>query len=70
MSLPIDDDVIALDIRLKELQSKFDRAMRRDSDVTRLKEMYIEIKELECYLNVMDWQPPTYRANMFSSEPS
>lgn len=54
MPLPI-DDVTTLDIRLKELRSTFDQAMRQEDSFTRVKELYAEIKELEYYLSVMNW---------------
>ena len=68
MSLRIDDDVTTLEIRLKELRSTFDQAMRQEDSFIRVKELYAEIKELEYYLSVMNWDARTYRAHFYSSE--
>jgi hypothetical protein len=49
-------DVITIRIHLNELKTQFDNAMREGEEFAALKKMYMEIKELECYLNVLEWQ--------------
>jgi len=48
-------DVIAIRIRLNELKTQFDNAMRDGENFAALKKIYMEIKELECHLKVIDW---------------
>ena len=48
-------DVITIRIRLNELKTQFDRAMRDGEEFAALKKIYMEIKELECHLKVIDW---------------
>lgn len=51
------EDVTSLRIILNELKSKFDRSMRQGETFANLKEIYLQIKELECLLNAMQWNP-------------
>jgi len=37
------------------LKAQFDKAMRDGEVFVNLKKIYIEIKELECHLNAMEW---------------
>ena len=50
-------DSTAISIQLNELRSKFDQAMRESSDHLDLRDIYLQIKELECYLNALHWDP-------------
>lgn len=50
-------DITAINIQLNELRSKFDLAMREEHDFQDLREIYLQIKELECYLNALNWAP-------------
>lgn len=51
-----DVDVDSIRIHLNELKAKFDKAMRDGEEFATLKKIYMEIKELECHLNVMEWE--------------
>jgi len=48
-------DVITIRIRLNELKTKFDSSMNKGEEFATLKKIYMEIKELECHLKVIDW---------------
>lgn len=55
-------------IHLNELRSRFDKAMREGEAFTAMKEMHLQIKELESCINVLDWNSPdVYRER---SEPA
>ena len=62
-------DVINIRIRLNELKTKFDRAMNAGEEFATVKKIYMEIKELECYLNVMEWKADTRRINRHFTRP-
>lgn len=49
-------DTSSLRIHLNELRSDFDRCMREGDNFECVKKIYMEIKALECQLNVMDWE--------------
>jgi hypothetical protein len=49
-------DATAMRIHLNELKSQFDNAMRDGEVFANLKKVYMEIKELECCLKVIEWQ--------------
>jgi hypothetical protein len=51
-------DATAIRIHLNELKTKFDDAMYSGEEFSKLKRIYMEIKELECCLNVnvLEWQ--------------
>lgn len=57
MQSDIYNDITAINIQLNELRSKFDQAMRGGNDVSEIKETYMQIKELECLLNALEWDP-------------
>jgi hypothetical protein len=50
-------DITTINIQLNELRSRFDQAMRENDESVNLKETYLQIKELECYLNALQWDP-------------
>jgi hypothetical protein len=51
-------DITAINIQLNELRSKFDQAMHEGQhDFPHLKETYLQMKELECYINALQWDP-------------
>ena len=50
-------DLTAIHIQLNELMSKFDQAMREGHDFPELKETYLQMKELECYIKALQWDP-------------
>ncbi len=52
-----DTDITAIHIQLNELRSRFDQAMREGNESNDLREIYLQMKELECYLNAREWDP-------------
>jgi hypothetical protein len=57
ISNEVSTDITAIIIQLNELRSKFDQGMREGHEPSDLKETYLQIKELECYLKVLQWEP-------------
>ena len=57
MPTTINDDLTSYKIRLNELKSQFDKSMRQGETYSNLKQIHLQIKELECYLRAMDWDP-------------
>ena len=55
MILSPDSDVTAMRIHLNELRSKFEQAMRDGESFTRMKEIHLQIKELESSIKVLEW---------------
>jgi hypothetical protein len=55
MPFTIENDIITIRIQLNELRSRFDRAMRENETFNNLKSLHLRIKEMECYLNAMEW---------------
>jgi hypothetical protein len=53
-------DVTAITIQLNELRSKFDQGMREGEEPAHLKETYILMKELECHLKALQWEPEKF----------
>ena len=51
-----DVDVTSIRIHLNELKTQFDRAMLEGTEFANVKKLYIQIKELECHLNAMEWE--------------
>jgi hypothetical protein len=62
-------DVITIRIHLNELKSQFDRAMLEGKEFAFMKKMYMEIKELECHLNVMEWEADKRRIERHFTRP-
>jgi len=60
MQLTSLEDISSLRIHLNELQSKFERFIMQGKSPARLKEIHLQIKELECHINAMDWNPHTH----------
>ena len=54
-------DITAINIQLNELRSKFDQGMREGQEPLDLKETYLQIKELECYLRALQWEPERHQ---------
>lgn len=50
-----DSDVTAMRIHLNELRSTFDQAMRDGNSFAMMKEIHLQIKELESCINVLEW---------------
>ena len=50
-------DLTALSIQLNELRSKFDLGMREGHELADLKETYLQMKEIECHLKALQWDP-------------
>jgi hypothetical protein len=53
----VSTDITAITIQLNELRSKFDQGMREGCEPSDLKETYLQMKELECYLKALQWEP-------------
>ena len=53
----VSTDIIAITIQLNELRSKFDKGMREGNEPADLKETSLQMKELECYLKALQWEP-------------
>lgn len=51
-----EQDIIAMSIRLNELKAGFDQAIREEQPFEFLQKVYAEIRELECMLNVLQWE--------------
>jgi hypothetical protein len=55
MILNPDSDVVSMRIHLNELRSKFDQAIREGESFITMKEMHLQIKELESCIKVLEW---------------
>ena len=55
MMLSPDGDVTTMRIHLNELRSRFDQAMRDGESFTMMKEIHMQIKELESCIKVLEW---------------
>lgn len=64
-----DSDVTAMRIHLNELRSRFDQAMREGESFTTMKEIHLQIRELESCIKVLEWNgiTSTFRSK---SEPA
>jgi hypothetical protein len=56
----ISTDITSLSIQLNELKSKFDQLMRQGDTFANIKKVYMEIKELTCYLQALEWDAQKY----------
>jgi hypothetical protein len=72
MFLSPDSDVTAMRIHLNELRSRFDQAVRDGESFTVMKEIHLQIKELESCIKVLEWNgspaPPRGRNEPASRE--
>jgi hypothetical protein len=50
-------DVTAVGMQLNELRSKLDRLIREGETFVNVKKVYLQIKEVECYLHATHWNP-------------
>ncbi len=50
-------DVASLNIELNELKSMLDRQIRASGNFAEVQQIYFHIKELECQLNALEWDP-------------
>ena len=55
MILSPDSDVTAMRIHLNELRSRFDQVVRDGESFTTMKELHMQIKELESCIKVLEW---------------
>ena len=53
-----DTDVSAMHIHLNELRSRLDQAIRDGDSFTMMKEVHLQIKELESCIKVLEWNVP------------
>lgn len=58
-------DLTSLSIELNELRSKFDLGMREGHELADLKETYLHMKEIECHLKALQWDPENNMHNSF-----
>jgi len=56
-------DVISIRTHLNDLKTRFDSAMLEGEQFVIQKKIYMEIKELECHLKVMEWDSEKGRFN-------
>ena len=67
-----DNDVTTMRIHLNELRSRFDQAVREGASFTMMKEIHLQIKELESCIKVLEWNgspvPPRGRTEPASRE--
>lgn len=50
-------DITTISIQLNELRSRFDQGMREGHEPNDLRETYLHMKELECHLKALQWEP-------------
>lgn len=55
--LSINDDATSVSIHLNELRNKFDQCMRNGDTFANVRALYMQIKELECFLKALVWNP-------------
>jgi hypothetical protein len=67
MAISIENDVTSVSIRLNELKNKFDQCMRQGDTFANVRAIYNQIRELECFLKALIWDP---RTNTSSATPS
>lgn len=53
-------DITTITIQLNELRSRFDQGMREGHEPTDLRLTYQQMKELECHLKALQWEPETH----------
>ena len=58
MILSSNTDVTTMRIHLNELRSSFDLAMRDGETFSKMKEMHLQIKQLESNIKVLEWNAP------------
>ncbi|MBA4166003.1 MAG: hypothetical protein H0X41_00385 [Chitinophagaceae bacterium] len=51
------EDVTTLTIHLNELKTDLDKFMRQENSFQKVKQVYFEIKEMECHLRALEWNP-------------
>ena len=54
-------DITSISIELNELKSEFDRSMRQGDNFANLKKVYMNIKELTCHLQALQWDAQRFR---------
>lgn len=55
-----DSDVTAMRIHLNELRSRFDLAMREGESFSVMKDIHLQIKELESCIKVLEWNGDSF----------
>ena len=65
-----DSDVTAMRIHLNELRSRFDQAMREGESFSVMKDIHLQIKELESCIKVLEWQGGTPFTRIKNEEPA
>ena len=59
-------DLIDLTIQLNELKTALDKCMRQDNSFEKSKQIYLQMKEVECRLHAMEWHPFSLSTNYAS----
>jgi hypothetical protein len=65
-----DSDVTAMRIHLNELRSRFDQAMREGESFSIMKDLHLQIKELESCIKVLEWEGSAPFSRFRSEEPA
>lgn len=60
MSITFENDITSVSIHLNELKNKFDQCMRNGDTFANIRNLYMQIKELECSLKALLWDPKTH----------
>lgn len=63
----VSTDITAITIQLNELRSKFDQGMREGHEPCDLRETYLQIRELECYLKALQWEPERHNTSVLQA---
>lgn len=58
-----DSDVTAMRIHLNELRSRFDQAIREGESFVTMKDIHLQIKELESCIKVLEWNGTSYSSD-------
>ena len=57
-------DITTITIQLNELRSRFDQGMREGQEPNDLREIYQHMKELECHLKALQWEPERHNPSV------
>ena len=57
MALHLETDVTSVSIHLNELRNQFDQCLRNGETFANVRKLYMQIKELECALKALIWDP-------------
>jgi hypothetical protein len=60
MALHLETDITSVSIHLNELRNQFDQCLRNGETFANVRKLYMQIKELECALKALVWDPRTH----------